>query len=132
MGPKTAKQPSWLEPELAALTQDRVSDPAWLYERQFDGERGLAYRSGPEGRLLTRNQQHVNGTYPELASALEAQRDADFIVDGEVVAFDGDATSFSRLQQRLGVREPSAALVRSVPVYYYLFDMLWADGRDVR
>jgi bifunctional non-homologous end joining protein LigD len=125
-------QPSWLEPELATLTQDRFSDPAWLYERKFDGERCLAYRSGSRVRLLTRNQQQVNGTYPELATALEAQRDADFVVDGEVVAFDGDTTSFSLLQQRLGVHEPGAALVSAVPVYYYLFDVLWADGRDVR
>ena len=39
-------QPDWLEPELATLTQDRFSDPAWLYERKFDGERCLAYRDG--------------------------------------------------------------------------------------
>jgi len=132
-----AGQPSWLEPELATLTDERFSDPAWFYERKFDGERCLAFRSGPEVRLLTRNQQHVNDTYPELAEALAAQRHsgqhaADFVVDGEVVAFDGDETRFSRLQQRLGVRHPSAELRAAVPVSYCLFDVLWADGRDVR
>ena len=125
-------QPAWLEPELATLTSDRFSDPAWLYERKFDGERCLAYRSGGATRLLTRNQQHVNDTYPELAEALDAQERTDFVVDGEVVAFEGDETSFSRLQQRLGVHQPSAALVATVPVIYYLFDVLWADGEDVR
>ena len=39
-------QPDWLEPELATLTQDRFSDSGWLFERKFDGERCLAYRSG--------------------------------------------------------------------------------------
>jgi DNA ligase D-like protein (predicted ligase) len=125
-------QPSWLEPELATLTSERFSDPAWLYERKFDGERCLAYRSGAEVRLLTRKQQHVNRTYPELAEALAAQDNADFIVDGEVVAFDGAQTSFSRLQRRLGVHDPSPELRSSVPVYFYLFDVLWADGQDVR
>jgi DNA ligase D-like protein (predicted ligase) len=81
---------------------------------------------------MTRNQQQVTGTYPEIAEALRTQAAADFIVDGEVVAFDGDETSFSRLQQRLGVRDPSPALRAQVPVYIYLFDVLWADGRDVR
>ena len=57
---------------------------------------------------------------------------SDFIVDGEVVAFDGDQTSFSRLQRRLGVRDPGPALRAEVPVYVYLFDVLWADSRDVR
>jgi bifunctional non-homologous end joining protein LigD len=125
-------QPAWLDPELATLTRDRFSDPAWLYERKFDGERCLAYRSGEQLRLMTRNQKQVNGTYPELVAALAGQDAADFIVDGEVVAFDGDATSFSRLQQRLGVRAPGESLLATVPVYFYLFDVLWADGRDVR
>jgi bifunctional non-homologous end joining protein LigD len=125
-------QPAWLEPELATLTDDRFSDPSWYYERKFDGERCLAHRSGSEVRLLTRNQQHVNDTYPELAAALGAQASDDFIVDGEVVVFDGDETSFSLLQQRLGVRHPSAELVARTPVFYYLFDVLWAAGQDVR
>jgi bifunctional non-homologous end joining protein LigD len=125
-------QPGWLEPELATLTKDRFSDPAWLYERKFDGERCLAYRAGGQLRLMTRNQKNVSGTYPELATALAAQDCADFVVDGEVVAFDGETTSFGRLQQRLGVHEPGADLLASVPVYFYLFDILWADGRDVR
>jgi bifunctional non-homologous end joining protein LigD len=129
---ETAEQPAWLEPELATLTKARFSDPAWLYERKFDGERCLAYRSGDRLRLMTRNQQQVNTTYPELAAALAAQDCADFIVDGEVVAFEDGRTSFEKLQQRLGVRNPAADLRAAVPVYFYLFDVLWADGRDVR
>ncbi|HUA40317.1 MAG TPA: non-homologous end-joining DNA ligase [Streptosporangiaceae bacterium] len=127
-----AGQPAWVEPELATLTGDRFSDPAWLYERKFDGERCLAYRSGDQVRLMTRNQKVVNDTYPELAARLLAQECADFIIDGEVVAFAGEQTSFSLLQQRLGVRHPSDALRADVPVFYYVFDVLWADGRDLR
>jgi DNA ligase D-like protein (predicted ligase) len=48
------------------------------------------------------------------------------------VAFDGDQISFSRLQRRLGVRDPGPALLAEVPVYIYLFDVPWAEGRDVR
>jgi len=131
-GPARPQQPAWLDPELATLTADRFSDPAWIFERKFDGERCLGFRAGPQLRLMTRNQQQVTGTYPEIADALRAQDASDFIVDGEVVAFDGDQTSFSRLQRRLGVREPGQALRAEVPVYLYVFDVLWADGRDVR
>ena len=130
--PAPTRQPGWLEPELATLTADRFSDPAWIFERKFDGERCLAFRDGEQLRLVTRNRQQVTGTYPEITKALRAQDAADFIVDGEVVAFDGDQTSFSRLQRRLGVRDPGPALLAEVPVYIYLFDVLWADGRDVR
>ena len=124
--------PGWLEPELATLTKDRFSDPAWFYERKLDGERCLAYRSGDEVLLMTRNRQDVSRTYPEVRDALAAQSTPEFVCDGEVVAFDGAATRFSRLQQRLGVRDPDAALIRRVPVFYYVFDLLYADGRDVR
>ena len=54
------------------------------------------------------------------------------MIDGEVVALQGGATSFARLQQRLGVRAPSAALVKAVPVVYFIFDVMRAAGRDVR
>jgi len=121
-----------LEPELATLTRDRFSDPAWIFERKLDGERCLVFRDGPQLRLMTRNQKPVTGTYPELAAALQAQRADDFIVDGEVVAFHGDQTSFARLQQRLGTRDPDHALLAEVPVYFYIFDVLWAAGRDTR
>ena len=130
--PARPGQPDWLDPELATLTQDRFSDPAWIFERKLDGERCLAFRSGSGARLMTRNQKDDTSTYPEIAQALAAQRASDFIIDGEIVAFEGSQTRFARLQQRLGVRSPGPDLLAEVPVYYYIFDVLWADGRDVR
>ncbi len=132
MPAKNTGQPAWLDPELATLTRERFSDPAWMFERKLDGERCLAFRSGTRVRLMTRNQKEDTSTYPELAEALAAQRARDFIIDGEIVAFAKDETSFSRLQQRLGVRQPGPELRAQVPVFYYIFDVLWADGRDVR
>ena len=125
-------QPGWMDPELATLTQDRFSDPAWIYERKLDGERCLAFRSGTGARLMTRNQKEDTSTYPELTEALAAQRASDFIIDGEIVAFDDGQTRFARLQQRLGVRHPGPDLLAEVPVCFYIFDVLWADGRDLR
>src|ERR1700752_4728784 len=95
--------PSWVEPQLATLTHDRFSDPAWIYERKLDGERCLAF-AGPDGVPLKRRSKHViTATFPEIAGALAAQRHGGFVVDGEIVAFDGTQTRFERLQQRLGV-----------------------------
>ena len=124
-------QPGWLEPELATLTQDRFSDPAWIYERKLDGERCLAFKSGSQVRLMTRNQKEDTSTYPEITQALTAQQADGFIIDGEIVAFDAGQTRFALLQRRLGVRHPGSDLLAEVPVYYYIFDVLWADDRDV-
>lgn len=131
MSGRNAK-PAWFEPELATLTRDRFSDPAWIYERKLDGERCLAFRDGDELRLMTRNRKMVSSTYPELAEALKSQKADDFVVDGEVVAFSDGQTRFAQLQQRMQIARPSAELLHTVPVQYYLFDVLWADGTDVR
>jgi bifunctional non-homologous end joining protein LigD len=126
-------QPSWIEPELATLTKERFSDPAWITERKLDGERCLAYVTGDSVRLLTRNKKSITGTYPELATALGTRQQAgDFIVDGEIVAFEGPQTSFAQLQQRMQLVAPLPELVARVPVFYYLFDVVYADGQDVR
>ena len=129
--PVTLDQPDWLDPELATLTQDRFSDPGWIFERKLDGERCLAFTSGRQVRLMTRNHKEDTSTYPEITEALAAQAGS-FIIDGEIVAFDGGQTRFARLQQRLGVRHPGPDLRAAVPVCYYIFDVLWAGDRDMR
>jgi DNA ligase D-like protein (predicted ligase) len=124
--------PSWAQPQLATLTKDRFSDPEWLFERKLDGERLLAFRDASGVRLLTRNDRDVTGTFPEVADALRGQKADGFVIDGEVVAFLDGQTSFSRLQQRLGVAHPAASLIEDYPVTYYIFDVLFADGHDTR
>ena len=124
--------PSWVEPQLATLTRERFSSPEWIYERKLDGERCLAFAGDDGVTLKSRSQHDITGRFPEIAAALGAQRGADVVVDGEIVAFEGSQTRFSRLQQRLGVASPSDQLLHEYPVYYYVFDVLYADGRDTR
>ncbi len=123
--------PEWMAPMLAVLTDDRFSDPDWIYERKLDGERVLAFRDGDNLRLLTRNRKSAADAYPELVEALQAQPASEFVCDGEVVAFEGGVTSFSRLQQRMQIGDPKEARASGVAVYLYLFDLLRLDGRDV-
>ncbi len=113
---------------LATLTDERFSDPAWIFERKLDGERCLAF-VGEEVRLLSRNRRSLNGAYPEVVEALERQR-ARCVLDGEIVAFEGGATSFARLQGRMGLDDPARARATGIPVFYYVFDILWLDGQD--
>ena len=63
--------------------------------------------------------------------AVAAQRPRGLLLDGEVVAYDSDQTSFGRLQRRLGVRTPSAELMANYPVVYCVFDLLEIDGVDL-
>ena len=69
-------------------------------------------------------QRPVDGrALPGDRRRARAESEARFAVDGEVVAFDGGQTSFARLAARGH---------RRVAVFYYVFDVLWVDGHDLR
>jgi DNA ligase D-like protein (predicted ligase) len=118
---------------LATLTDERFSDPGWVFERKLDGVRCLALRRADGNvQLLSRNDKDMSRTYPEIAVAVSEQARTEAVLDGEIVAFEGRRTSFERLQGRLGLTDPDAALATGIPVFYYVFDLLHVDGCDVR
>src|ERR1700722_8310172 len=116
---------------LATLTDRRDFGNDWLLERKFDGERCVARKAGSDVRLESRSGKDLTGTYPEVRDAVAAQRSRDLVLDGEVVAYEGDQTSFTRLQQRLGVSRPSPEQMATYPVVYCVFDLLRLDGEDL-
>jgi ATP-dependent DNA ligase len=95
--------PDWLEPMAATLTEERFAGSDWLFERKFDGIRLLAYKSGDDVRLFSRNR--LPQTLPEVAQAIGQLPVREVILDGEV-SWDG----------RSG---------------YHVFDILWLDGQSV-
>jgi bifunctional non-homologous end joining protein LigD len=115
----------------AVLTDRPVTDPGWVFERKLDGIRCGAIRRDGDVQLLSRSGEALNGSYPELVELL-AHSGPDLLLDGEIVAFSGRRTSFERLQQRMGIRDPALARRSRVAVYYYLFDLLEQDGEDLR
>jgi bifunctional non-homologous end joining protein LigD len=116
---------------LATLSDRREFGDDWLLERKFDGERCVARKAGDVVSLESRTGKDLTGTYPEVRSAVLAQRARELLLDGEVVAFDGEQTSFERLQQRLGVRAPTPELAAAFPVVYCVFDLLGHDGENL-
>jgi bifunctional non-homologous end joining protein LigD len=128
---RRARKPSSLQPMKAVLTDQRFSDPDWIFERKLDGIRCLASRDGSEVRLASRTGQLLNRSYPELVEALERERADDFLADGEIVAFDRGVTSFARLQRRMQLGDPDAARRTGVPVCLYLFDVLHLHGQEL-
>jgi DNA ligase D-like protein (predicted ligase) len=116
---------------LATLTDRRDFGEEWLLERKLDGERCVARKQGSEVRMESRTGKDLTATYPEVRAAVAGQRAGEMLIDGELVAYDGEQTSFSRLQQRLGVVRPSAQQVAAYPVVYCVFDILELDGEDL-
>jgi bifunctional non-homologous end joining protein LigD len=120
--------PEWIEPMKATLTEDYFSDPQWLFERKLDGVRIIAYKHGVDVHLWTRNRRLNDHTYPEVREAIMAQTVEDVILDGEVTAFRGKQSSFSLLQDRLGLATIEEALASGIEIEYYVFDILHMDG----
>jgi DNA ligase D-like protein (predicted ligase) len=101
----------------AVLTADRPAGPEWVFERKLDGIRCLAVKDGGRTRLYSRNELSLNDRYPSLAAALDADPADGFVLDGEAVAFVGGRDRFGGGGGEL---------------FYYVFDVLIAGGRDVR
>jgi bifunctional non-homologous end joining protein LigD len=128
---RPAPQPRSTEPMKAYLHDKPFSDPDWIFERKLDGVRALAFRDGDRVRMASRTSRELGPSYPELVDGLAAQPGADFVVDGEIVAFKGRRASFERLQGRMGITDPERARRTGIPVFLYLFDLLHLDGHDV-
>ncbi len=101
-------------------------------EDKYDGIRAQAHCAGGEARLFSRTLDEVTSAFPELVEPLTAFDGV--ILDGEIVAWDfkqGHALPFAELQKRLGRKQVTAAMMRSVPVAYVVFDVLYAEGELV-
>src|SRR5712671_12646 len=132
-GARKAAMPSRVEPMLATLAGHPFSDPHWLFEIKWDGVRALARIENGDLTLLSRTGADITKRYTDLSSLPHALATREAILDGEIVALDARGkSSFERLQERMHVRVPSEHLVKQIPVVYFVFDLLYCDGYDLR
>ena len=122
--------PGWQEPMLATPADKPFSRDDWIYEQKLDGQRCIIFRKADQVQMVSRNKIIITQQYPELAAALKAQGKGDFVVDGEIVAFENGRTSFEQMQKRMHVTKPSKELIAETKVYLYLFDILYLDGHS--
>ncbi|HET7325953.1 MAG TPA: non-homologous end-joining DNA ligase [Nocardioidaceae bacterium] len=124
-------RPARILPMLATAGRIPESD-GWAFEFKWDGVRAVTHLHRGSAAVITRNDRDVASTYPELASLSDALGGRSAVLDGEIVALDPNGRpSFGELQSRMHVTQPSAELLRRVPVGYYLFDVLHLDGESL-
>jgi bifunctional non-homologous end joining protein LigD len=147
-GAREAPLPDFIEPMKATAADKPFDDPDWLFELKLDGYRVEAVVEDGRVRLWTRNRQDAARYFPDLAAAPPAWiRAQTAIVDGEVVALDEEGLpQFGLLQDRAGMgrfgprAEGSRRSAKAgkgegdgdgfvAPVVYYVFDLLYHDGR---
>lgn len=106
------------------------SGDGWAHELKWDGMRLCVSVSGSKVVLHSGSGRDVTDNFPELA-AFAQHLGTDAVLDAEAVVFDHDQPSFTRLQSRIHVRQPTQALVDSFPVVLVLFDLLELGSNDV-
>lgn len=121
-----------IEPMLAKIADELPAGP-FLYEPKWDGFRAIVYRGGHEVYTQSRDLRPLDRYFPELHTALLERLPADCVVDGEIVIVTPRGLDFDRLQLRL---HPAASRVaklsKEMPASFVAFDLLAADGRDLR
>jgi bifunctional non-homologous end joining protein LigD len=119
-------------PMLATLVDKPFDDENWLFEFKWDGVRAFAACNG-ETTLFSRNQRDITATYPELGRLHERMVAIDAMVDGEIVAMKDGRPSFESLQSRVNLQDKTSIekAMKSIPVTFMAFDLLYVDGRSL-
>ena len=123
-----------VRPMLASLTDVPFTDNAWLFEPKLDGIRAIAFKDGSRIRLVSRNGRETGAQFPLVVDAIRQQAADKMILDGEIVTPDPKGRpSFQLLQKRIGLtrRQDIEQAEESVPVQYYVFDLLYLEGYDL-
>ncbi|MGA2095064.1 MAG: DNA ligase D [Candidatus Acidiferrum sp.] len=130
---RLSAMPARFAPMLATIGNRAFSDPNWLFEIKWDGVRALAWIESGSLTLRARSGADITQRYPELAILPKTLAARQAIIDGEIAALDARGHSdFGLLQERMHVRSPAEALVSRVPATYFVFDLLYCDGYDLR
>ena len=130
--------PAMLAHPLEERDVESISPQTHVAEWKWDGirvqaVRGVDAEGGTVVRLYSRTGEDISGTFPDLGDMLASLPSERFTLDGELlVVRDGLVQPFGVLQQRLNRRVVSAKLMADYPVHIRAYDLLSADGEDLR
>jgi len=107
----------------------RTMPGEFFVEDKFDGIRAHAHVQGGRVAIYSRTLDEISARFPELHEPLRALP-TDAIIDGEIITARGEQIlPFSDLQKRLGRKTVSEDLLKSAPVVFVAYDLLYASRR---
>jgi bifunctional non-homologous end joining protein LigD len=119
-----AQMPGFIKPQLATLRTKAPSGEGWLHEVKFDGYRIQAHLNKSRVTLYTRSGLDWTKRFASIATSFDIPVER-AIFDGEIVVSADGRPNFSELQADL-------AEGRHDRFSYYLFDLLYLEGFDLR
>lgn len=121
-----------LPPELFRSRLGPVED--WMVEWKYDGIRGQVIKRDGQVWIWTRGEELATERFPEIVAVAQHLPDGT-VIDGEILVWNETANRpapFSLLQQRIGRKNLSKAILEQAPVSFMAYDLIEQDGHDVR
>lgn len=111
-------------PMLCTLVEQPFTKPEWLFEIKWDGFRAIASKHEQRVELYSRTHQDFSAHYPPIFEAVRVL-EHDVILDGEIVVVDEQGVPHFEWLQMWRLKPQGT-------IAYYVFDILWCNGHDVR
>jgi DNA ligase D-like protein (predicted ligase) len=119
-------------PPMLAVSAPPFNSPAYLFELKWDGLRSLAFLTTAT-KLQSRTERDISFQYPELGTLHQQVKEPEVVLDGEIIVLADGKPNFYRLQSRMHTTAgPNIrASMRTSPVVYVVFDLLYLKGQSV-
>ncbi|THD84555.1 ATP-dependent DNA ligase [Aliigemmobacter aestuarii] len=113
---------------------DSLGDPAdWRAEWKWDGIRGQIVARPGAFAVWSRGEELITDRFPEFAPLARALPPGT-VLDGEILAWGEGAAPlpFAALQRRIGRKSVPRKVLAEAPARFLAYDLMEADGRDIR
>jgi bifunctional non-homologous end joining protein LigD len=135
---KTSQFPHLVKPMLARLTNTPFDNKDWVFEVKWDGVRAILLHNKAKAitEIQSRNGKNITHRYPEIIKAISTlvKSNESIVLDGEIVVLNKEGIpDFQMHQKRMNVESQRDIefLSNEIPATYFVFDILYIDGRNV-
>lgn len=132
--------PNTVKPMLATLVDKPFNNKDWDFEIKWDGVRSILFyhKTRKILELKSRTNRSIRHRYPETIKSIESSLiircKESVVLDGEIVILDEQGhPDFQSHQRRMNVDNELDIqnLSKELPSTFYIFDILYLDGRSL-
>jgi bifunctional non-homologous end joining protein LigD len=136
---KTSQFPQSVKPMLAGHIDTPFDNKDWVFEVKWDGVRAILLHDKAKEAITeiqSRNGKNITHRYPEITKAIGTvvKSNESIVLDGEIVVLNKEGIpDFQMHQKRMNVESQRDIefLSNEIPATYFVFDILYINGRNV-
>lgn len=125
----------WKDRNWSPMLLNEIKEPFdsedYIFEVKFDGIRAVCFVNNNEVKIMSRNKKDISYLFPELEN-IKKLCNNNVIFDGEIIIIEDGKPSFTKLQERLNLKNKTKidCFSRSNPVIFIVFDILY-ENKDL-